>query len=61
MYFIISYLQVSIPYPTAADAGVYVCQVNTVAKGGHGVSFKSSVDISATTPLLSDVVILTFL
>ena len=53
---LLSYLQVTMPYPSPADAGVYVCEVNAVAKGGHGIGFKSAVNIAAPAPSVTDLV-----
>jgi len=50
------YLQVTMPYPSPADAGVYVCEVNAVAKGGHGIGFKSAVNIAAPAPSVTDLI-----
>ena len=44
-----SYLQVTWLEPTSNEAGSYVCRITSVAVGGQGVEFKSTVQIDAVS------------
>ena len=48
------YLSVTWTYPTEAQAGMFICEVNGLTKEGRGVLYKTSVDVEITEATVSD-------
>jgi len=50
------YIEIVWTYPTESQVGEYECEINGISKQGHSVVFKTSTQISAATPSISDLV-----
>ncbi|XP_005101068.3 uncharacterized protein LOC101863352 [Aplysia californica] len=50
------YIELTWLYPSAAQAGEYVCEVNAIGDVGHNIVFSTTLEIGVTTPTIDDLV-----